>query len=363
MTKKEKLIQEISILRQKEQALKILLNSGYGAFGSDYFSQFDVKIAESITLGAQCSTRFIWKYLKDKLGIEIIYGDTDSMYLSLEPQIRKICIKKGLIYEDLTYDQKFRFFTAIDKRISETIKDGYEIFAKNLNVRENTFVMERELFGDKGIFLGKKNYLIKVIDKEGVRTGEDVEPYTKGYETVCSSKICPWIIGVLKEYIEIVFKLSRDELVQFEKDKFREFKLLTPEQMFTPKTAGSISKYKTINDKGCQAHLKGAISYNNIVKNRSLQVEFPIIVDGTKIKYSYIVQPNKLNVNAIAYSDECDGNKFIELVKEKYGVQIDYNVMWEKSFVGPARRLTNAMNWSMVNVKKTSFMSMKKKRK
>ena len=94
---------EKDIYYNTEQAIKILLNSIYGCFGSEYFTFFKKDIAESITLQAQHLIRhsedMVNKYfmeywhkdfkLHEKLGIKIkpnakvskpvwIYTDTDS---------------------------------------------------------------------------------------------------------------------------------------------------------------------------------------------------------------------------------------------------------------------------------------------
>lgn len=94
---------EKTIFYNTEQAIKILLNSIYGCFGSEYFTFFKKEIAESITLQGQHlikhSEKMVNKYftdfwhrdtkLHDKLGIKIkpgakinepvwVYTDTDT---------------------------------------------------------------------------------------------------------------------------------------------------------------------------------------------------------------------------------------------------------------------------------------------
>jgi DNA polymerase elongation subunit (family B) len=44
----------VSSNRNAEQAIKILLNAGYGAFTNSHFKFFDIRIGTSITLTGQC---------------------------------------------------------------------------------------------------------------------------------------------------------------------------------------------------------------------------------------------------------------------------------------------------------------------
>jgi DNA polymerase elongation subunit (family B) len=60
--------------------LKILINGGYGVFGSQYFEYYDPRVAELITAyGRYTISRM--KDIAKNLGFEIVYGDTDSLFL------------------------------------------------------------------------------------------------------------------------------------------------------------------------------------------------------------------------------------------------------------------------------------------
>ena len=97
-----KVQQEASKFYNYEQAVKLMLNSIYGAFGNPYFYFFNVDIAETITLQGKDAILYTEKlvnqyfkdfWIKDKatheaLGIEVydkpdkpvgIYIDTDSI--------------------------------------------------------------------------------------------------------------------------------------------------------------------------------------------------------------------------------------------------------------------------------------------
>ena len=97
-TKHPKLLNAISRYKNKQMALKIALNSAYGAVGNQYFRFFDIRIAEAVTYGGQLSIRWIEialnKYLNELLKTDdvdyVLASDTDSVYLTFEPLIDKL---------------------------------------------------------------------------------------------------------------------------------------------------------------------------------------------------------------------------------------------------------------------------------
>jgi DNA polymerase elongation subunit (family B) len=65
----------------KQLALKILINGGYGAFGSQYFKYYDPRVAELITAHGRYAL-FKMQEITAPLGFEIVYGDTDSLFIN-----------------------------------------------------------------------------------------------------------------------------------------------------------------------------------------------------------------------------------------------------------------------------------------
>jgi DNA polymerase I len=78
--KEERLKQKKLGNHVKQLALKVLINGGYGVFGSQYFKYYDPRVAELITAYG----RYMISKMKDiaqNMGFEIVYGDTDSLFL------------------------------------------------------------------------------------------------------------------------------------------------------------------------------------------------------------------------------------------------------------------------------------------
>jgi DNA polymerase I len=78
--KEERLEQKKLGNRVKQLALKILINGGYGVFGSQYFKYYDPRVAELITAYGRYTISKM-KGIAKNMGFEIVYGDTDSLFL------------------------------------------------------------------------------------------------------------------------------------------------------------------------------------------------------------------------------------------------------------------------------------------
>jgi len=63
-----------------QQALKVFLNASYGVFGAESFPLYCPPLAESVAaVGRYAMTKAVEE--SQRLGIEVIYGDTDSVFL------------------------------------------------------------------------------------------------------------------------------------------------------------------------------------------------------------------------------------------------------------------------------------------
>ncbi|MGB6591746.1 MAG: DNA polymerase domain-containing protein, partial [Candidatus Nitrosopolaris sp.] len=65
----------------RQLALKILINGGYGVFGSQYFKYYDPRVAELTTAYGRYTISKM-KDIAQNIGFEIVYGDTDSLFLN-----------------------------------------------------------------------------------------------------------------------------------------------------------------------------------------------------------------------------------------------------------------------------------------
>jgi DNA polymerase elongation subunit (family B) len=75
------------------------------------------------------------------------------------------------------------------------------------------------------------------------------------------------------------------------------------------------------------------------VKQNKLERKYEMIKEGDKIKYLYLKEPNVIHEDAIAFI----GKLPKELDLHRY---VDYNTMFEKSFLEPMKTITNCLGWS-----------------
>lgn len=83
--KEERLWQKKQENNVKQLALKILINGGYGVFGNQYFNYYDPRVSEVTTAYG----RHIFSKMQDiaaNMGFEIVYGDTDSLFIYYKDQ-------------------------------------------------------------------------------------------------------------------------------------------------------------------------------------------------------------------------------------------------------------------------------------
>ena len=339
---KKHLLKEISRLNNMQMAMKIALNSAYGAVGNRYFRYYDLRIAEGITTSGQLSIRwmanklnaFMNKTLKTEGKDYVIAIDTDSIYLSLETLVEKVCAGK-------TDAEKIQFMDKIcDTVIQPVIDDGYQELATYMNAYAQKMQMKREVLADKGIWVAKKRYVLNVHNSEGVQYAE---PKIKvmGLEMVKSST--PAIVRQkLKDALKVILYKQESDLQDFVASFKSEFSQLPVEEIAFPR---SISDLNTYTDKAsiygakCPIHVRGALLYNHYVKQNKLDKKYELIGNGDKIKFVYLMKRNPINENVISFLNEFPN----ELNLKQY---IDYDLQFEKTFTDAIDIVVRPLGWN-----------------
>lgn len=67
-----------------QSSLKVILNASYGVFGSENFALYCPPVAESTAALAREAITKTKEYCEQKLGLQVLYGDTDSIFV-LQP--------------------------------------------------------------------------------------------------------------------------------------------------------------------------------------------------------------------------------------------------------------------------------------
>jgi DNA polymerase elongation subunit (family B) len=329
---------KINKLENTQMSIKILMNSLYGALGNAYFRYFDQQMAEAITTTAQLSIKWAERAMNNEMNKildtnddYVIAIDTDSLYVNMSKLVDKFEPNNPVDFLDKICSTHFE----------GVLNKAYEKMAKITHAYENRMEMSREVIADKGIWVAKKRYFLNVYDNEGVRY---TEPKLKimGIEAVKSStpQVCR---DAFKDIFKIIITGSETKTQDFIKQFKREFRNLPVEDVSFPRSVNDIFKWQDKNkiySKGTPIHVRGSLLYNHYLNEYGLSNRYDPINNGEKIKFVYLKTPNPIRENVVSYS--------ITLPREM-GIHnyIDYDKMYEKTFVEPIRIILNSIGWTV----------------
>jgi DNA polymerase elongation subunit (family B) len=332
---------DIATYENQQTAIKILLNSLYGALGNKYFRYFTMEIAEGITLSGQMIIRWAEKAVNDYLNKAlknekykdyVIAIDTDSVYVALKQVVKTT----GLT-------DKVKITNFLDKLCSDALESvlekSFDKLSDQLNVHKRRITMKREAIADRAIWTAKKRYILNVLDNEGVRYAK---PKLKimGIEAIKSSTP-----GTCREAFEELFNVlingTEEETQAFIRNYRAKFETLPPHEKAFPRGVSSVKEYQdrdTIYKKGTPINSRAAILYNLMLEKQGLKTYSPIR-GGDKIKYIHLYPNNPLKENVIGFVDILPP----EFKLDKF---IDNDTQFEKAFLEPAKSILDAIGWN-----------------
>lgn len=349
----------------REQGLKIFINSCYGAIGSPWFIFYNTSVAEAVTLQGQDLIKYSEKVINryfmefwhkdtkvhEKLGLTsvqkvdvppVLYIDTDSNYVVFEEVLAK-CDWQGTPKE---FIQKF-----YDVFLKDYLKMCFKIYAQKSNT-DNIQDFELENICDSGIWLAKKKYVINPIWKD---PGIDIESLSsitaKGVEIVQSSS-SEYVRNTLKSLLKYILDKKRDfsisEFTTILRKYKEEYKLKDIETISMASAIGDYEKYvlqdkqKLVLEKGCPIHVRAAAIYNFTVSNSKYKKKYQLIRSGDKVKF-YVAKGQRDEENVFAFQP---GMFPVEIAPP-----VDHDIQFNKSIVQPINRFIEAMGFSPISSK------------
>ena len=350
-----------SILNNKQYALKILMNSIYGAFANNFFFLRDRDVARSITItgqsvikkGSQIIEEFFVKNGIEKESLEknspMVYGDTDSCHVSVQRLLEKNNIK--LLKKDKTLNSDAeKVIDNLEKYINEQIT----VWAKKeLNSSSPKIEFKRESICDVAIYIQKKRYVLHVIDEEGVSC--DKTKYT-GIEVVRST-MTKQVKEFNKKIIETMIQTRDPSQTNIILEKiYEDFQTKDENNLSFVVGIKNYEKYSDLCNelstvKGMPVHVKAAYYYNYFLKKQSLIKKHETITSGDKIQYYYVQQPNQFAISVMAFK-----NRLPDEIKDLF--PMDKEKQFEKLVLETMRKIFEPVGWEIREPGKMNYANL-----
>ena len=351
---KEKLLTRVENLGNLQQALKICLNSIYGALsttGCPFLHS--IGLAQSVTrAGRFCNYNgrlFYAQWLKENYNVGDDYvvtasGDTDSYFMNLEAVTKDFMAKNGWDknINNWTDEQKLTLWNHMQKFTDEyLVPHVQELVTKEFHT-SNAAPMKYglEYMTSGGIFESPKHYIVHKIVDEGPKIVDKFK-YT-GIE-LKKAVVPPEIKKFMKDiYFTAVLDPNFNlEAARKKMDEvYQELLKMTPNQLAKWQGYGTESQMDgfLVEAKGATGIGKCANYYNQIVKKLKLDKKYALINVKDKVQTIYIKPSNKYGISQIGFPPKQWPKEFDDIF------EIDYPKMMEKVVISPLKGMLKALN-------------------
>ena len=301
---------EIAFWDKRQLVKKINLNSLYGAILNPGCRFFDKRIGQSTTLTGRAIAKHMAAEVNkvitgtyDHVGDSIIYGDTDSVYFSAFPILKKE-IEAGQI--PWTKDSVIKLYDQVCGEANKTFgKFMMEAFHCPKS-RSDVIAAGREIVAESGLYITKKRYAALIYDDEGERKdvdGKQGKVKAMGLD-LKRSDTPVFMQDFLGEILMMVLQEKSETDILERISEFRtEFKLRPGYEKGSPKRANRIGDYMRKEQREGKAnmpgHVRASINWNTL-KRMNGDKYSQEIVDGMKVIVCKL-KTNPLGYTSVAY--------------------------------------------------------------
>ena len=309
--KKEATTDEDKAFWDKRQLVKkINLNSLYGAILNEFCRFFDKRIGQSTTLTGRAIAHHMDSHTNecitgkyDHTGDAIIYGDTDSVYFSAWPAIKKE-VEAG------TMDWNKDICVQLYDSIADSVNESFPSFMERAFhcPREMGEIIKggRELVASQGLFIKKKRYAVLIYDLEGKRLDTHDKPgKLKAMGLDLKRSDTPKVVqDFLSEILlDVLTGAAREDIIE----KVKEFKIAFKDrpawEKGTPKRVNNLTKYtaeeQRLGKANMPGHVRAAMNWNNLKRMHNDNYSAGI-VDGMKTIVCKL-KDNPLGYTSVGY--------------------------------------------------------------
>lgn len=271
----------------------------------------------------------------------IIYGDTDSLYISFAPMIKSTGYK----------GDELEFILHLDRVIVKKMFNKYlDEYAAKFGVT-SLHDFELETINRSALHIQKKHYINNVAWEDGIFYENLSYFYPKGVEIVKSSTP-PFVRENIYEFLRYVFSnpnnLNIRKILLLVKDLKKQFMMADIEDISMTSSCSNYSS-KVIDDvtdvvtvKGAHFAIKAAALHNYLLnKNSEYKVKYDNIRGG-RIKYYYCNHPKN---NVFGYMRSMHPYEIVE----KEGVKIDYDEQFDVTMLSIINRFLEPVGLPTIN--------------
>jgi len=291
---------------------KVLINSWYSMFNTNYYVLKDRKLTEAITMFSRKSIRWSRRIVADN-GYEVIYSDSDSLFIDSKANSPEEAKEIG-------------------EKLKKKINDSYIDFMNEMNVKESMLRINFDGIYENFFVSVKKRYFGKLIWNDGIEVNEMV---IKGYEVirVDTAKICKIIMEkVFNMLVECKSKEEIDSYIKITKEELKSNK-------YSLINIGMSKPYK--KDTKVNTSQKKAVEFSNNYLNANIK-------ENERILYVYGFIEGLPKTESFAFRNLKTRNKFLNDRKYK----IDWSRMMPVLVDNKIEKLYAALGWNVSKEKR-----------
>lgn len=288
---------------------------------------------------------FVDEYVYD---LEMCPDSTESTFFANDILIHNSCYISFKCIDQIgltaVVDGKVtpEFYKFCDE-VENYINAGMTKWAKTeLNSSDSRFVFKREAICDKGILIGKKYYVLHVLDSEGIPINEFKYKGVDVVKTTMSKELKPDI----KDIIEcLIMENDLDKTNQKFNDVYQKFLNFDIRSICKISGVNNFESYVARADglnlaPKTPSHVKAGYYHDLLVDKLGLTAKYEKFKTGDKIRWVYLKTPNAHGMSVMAFKD-----KFPEEFKEHF--VIDYDIQFEKIIFAAIGRFYEAVGWTL----------------
>jgi len=269
---------------------------------------------------------------------------TDSVFYQAAPLVKA----RNPEIDENSDEQMIPAILSVAQEVEGHINKVYDSMSlKMFNVSNHRFDIKQETIAKGGFWVSKKRYAQWIINDNTVDCDKlDV----KGLDVKRSS--------FPTYFKEVMGSVLMDILKDTDKDTIDDYILRKKREMQTTNfidiaknsAVKGMSKYQFKNQaigefqKGTPAHVKAALTYNQLLKYYKAPYKYEPMKDGDKIKWVYL-KNNPLGLDSVGLTGYNDPKEILNLV-EQY---IDYDLIWQKELENKLDDFYKAMDWEKPN--------------